>query len=94
MRKVNLFSYWNHVYVIFSTILNSKILLDKKILMHSKPFTKINNCHFVTDRFRFANSSDQTIIQIIRKNKPILMFLIKPRNCFTGKYLKSFQHLR
>ena len=35
---------------------------------------------------RFVKSSDQTIIQIIRKNKSILMFLINPSNCFTGMY--------
>ena len=36
----------------------------------------------------FLESSDQTIIQIIRKDKSILMFLINPINCFTGMYLK------
>ena len=33
---------------------------------------------------RFVKSSDQTIIQIIRKNRSILKFLINPSNCFTG----------
>ena len=42
----------------------------------------------------FVKSSDQIIIQIIRKTISILMFLIKPNNCFTGRYLKPSQHRR
>ena len=43
---------------------------------------------------KFVKSSDQTIIQIIRKNKSVLMFLINSSNCFTEMYLKPSQHLR
>ena len=42
---------------------------------------------------RFVKMSDQTITQIIRKNKSVLMFLINPSNCFTETYLKPSQHL-
>ena len=31
-----------------------------------------------------VESTDQTIIQIIRENKSVLMLLINPSNCFTG----------
>ena len=41
---------------------------------------------------RFVKSSNQTIIQIIRKNKSILMFLINP-SCFTGTYLKNHRNI-
>ena len=65
---------------VFSTILRySKI---KKIVIHT---IYQNNLYFV-------KSSDRIIIQIIRKTKSILMFLIKPNNCFTGRYLKPSQH--
>ena len=37
---------------------------------------------------RFVKSAD---LQIIRKNKPILMFLVNPSNFFTGVYLKPTQ---
>ena len=30
-----------------------------------------------------VESTDQTIIQIIRENKSVLMLLINPSNCFT-----------
>ena len=76
----------------FLTILNSKILSDKKIVGHSKPFIKIIDILLLI--VRFVKSSDQAIIQIIRKNKSILIFLINPSNCFTGTYLKPSQQLR
>ena len=71
------------------TLLN--IFLTVKAV-HSKPFTKIIDILLLI--IRFVKSSDQTIIQIIRKNKSILMFLVDPSNFFTGKYLKPSQHLR
>ena len=60
--------------------------------MYSKQFIKIIGILLLT--VRFVKSSDQTIIQIIRKNKSVLMFLINPSNCFTGTYLKPSQQLR
>ena len=60
--------------------------------MYSKSFIKIIGILLLI--VRFAKSSDQTIVQIIRKNKSILMFLTNPSNCFTGTYLKPSQHLR
>ena len=61
-------------------------------MVHSKPFIKIIGILLLT--VRFVKSSDQTIIQIIRKNKSILIFLINPGNCFPGMYLKPSQHPR
>ena len=58
-------------------------------MMRSKPFIKIIGILLLITR-----SSDQTIYQIIRKNKSLLMFLIDPSNCFPGTYLKPSQHLR
>ena len=58
--------------------------------MHSKLFSKIIGILLLI--VRFVKNSGQTIIPIIRKNKPILMFLINPS--FTGTYLKPSQHLR
>ena len=55
----------------FSTVLNSKIFQDKKILVYSKPFIEIVGISLVI--VRFAKSSDQTIIQIIRKSKSVLL---------------------
>ena len=63
-----------------------------KIVVHSKPFIKIIAILLLI--VRFAKSSDQTIIQIIRKDKSNLMLLINPSNCFTATYLKPSQHLR
>ena len=36
----------------------------------------------------------QIIIQIIRKSKSILIFLINSSNCFTGVYLEPLQYQR
>ena len=47
---------------------------DKKMVVHSKPFIKIISIFLLI--VRFVKSSDQAIIQTIRKNKSILMFLI------------------
>ena len=76
---------------IFPTILKSKIFSDKKMLMYSKLF--INIIGILLLIVSFVKGSDQTIIQIMRKNKFILMFLINPSNCFIGTYPKPSQHL-
>ena len=60
-------------------------------MVYSKPFIKISGILLLI--VRFVESSDQTIIEIIRKIKSILMFLISPSNCFIGMYLKPSQHL-
>ena len=62
---------------LFSTILNSK---TKKIAVHSKLIIKIIGTLLLI--VRFVKISDEIIIQIIRKNKSNLMFLIDPSNCF------------
>ena len=49
-------------------------ILDKKIVVHSKPFIKI-----IFILLLIVKCSDQTIIQTIRKKKSILMFLINPK---------------
>ena len=36
-----------------------------------------------------VESTDQTIIQIIRENKSVLMLLINPSNCFTVTYVSK-----
>ena len=64
----------------------------KKVVVHSNPFIKIIGIFLLV--VRFVKSSDQTIIQIIRKNKIVLMFLIDLSYWFIGTYLKSSQHLR
>ena len=64
----------------------------KEIVVHSKPFIKIIGIFLLI--VRFVRSSDQTILEIIRKNKSVLTFLINPSNCFTWTYLKLSQHLR
>ena len=69
-----------------------KILTILKIAVYSKPFLKIIGILLLI--VRFVKSLDQTIIQIIRKNKLILILLINPSNCFTGMYLNPSQHLR
>ena len=74
----------------FDDFINFKIFLDKKVLVCSKPFIKIIAILLLI--IMFVKSSDQTIIQIIRKNKS--MVLINPSNCFTGTYLKPSQHRR
>ena len=51
---------------IFSTILNSRVFKDKNILVHNKQFIKIIGILLLI--VRFLKSSDQTVIQIIRKN--------------------------
>ena len=58
---------WPNVWAprIFSTILNSKIFQDKKIVVDSKPFIKIIGILLLI--VRFVKNSDQTIIQIIIK---------------------------
>ena len=63
---------------------------SKKV--HSKPFIKIIGILLLI--VRFVKCSDQTIIQIISKNKSVLMFLANPGDCFTGTYLKASQHHR
>ena len=73
------------------TILKSKIFYDKKTVAYLS-FIKIIGFLLLT--VRFFKSSDQTIIQIIWKNKSILMFLINPSDCFTGMYPKPSEHLR
>ena len=65
---------------------------DKKIVVHSKPSIKIIGILLLI--VRFVKSSDHTIIEIIRKNKSIVMFLVNLSNCFTGTYLKPSQYLR
>ena len=60
--------------------------------MHSESFTKTIGILLLL--VKFVKSLDQTIIQIIRKNKLILMFLINCNNGFTETYLKPSQHLR
>ena len=62
-------------------------------MVHSKPFIKLL-IGILLLTVRFVRSLDQTIIQIIRKNKSTLMFSINPNNCFTKTYLKPSQHLR
>ena len=47
---------------------------DKKMVVHSETFIKLISILLLI--VRFVKSSDQAIIQIIRKNKSILMFLI------------------
>ena len=61
----------------------------KKIVMHSKPCIKIIGILLLI--VTLVKSSDWTIIQIIRKNKSILRFLINPSNCFTWNILKFVQ---
>ena len=75
---------------IFSTILKPKML--KFWCIVSKPSIKLTVILLLI--VRFVKSSDKTIIQIIRKNKSILIFLINPSNYFKGTYLKPSQHLR
>ena len=65
---------------------------DKNTLVHSHSFIRIIGILLLI--VRFVKSSDRTIIQIIRKSKSILMFLINPSNCFIGTYLKLSQLLR
>ena len=74
----------------FPRILKYKIFSDKTIVVYSKPFTKLIGILLLI--VRFVKSSDQTIIQIIRKNKSTSMSLINPNNCFPGMYLKPSQH--
>ena len=62
--------------------------------MYSKPFIRIIGILLLIVRLVKSSNQTMTIIQIIRKNKPILMFLINPSNCFTGTYLKPSEHLR
>ena len=64
----------------------------KKNVLHSKPFIKIIGILLLISRF--VKSWDQTIIQIIRKNKSLLMFLINNNNFFVETYLKPSHHLR
>ena len=52
---------------IFSAILNSKIFSDKEIVLHNKQFIKIIGFSLLI--VRLDQSSDQTIIQIIRNHK-------------------------
>ena len=61
------------------------IFKKKKLWCICKPFFKIIDILFLM--VRFAKSSGQTIIQIIRK-KSVLMFSINPSNGFAGTYLK------
>ena len=61
-------------------------------MVYGKPFIKIIGILLLI--VRFVKSSDQTIIQIIRKNRSVLMFLINPSNRLSGTYLKPLQHLR
>ena len=61
------------------------------MVVHSKPFIKIIGILLLM--VRFVKISDQAIIQIIRKNKSILMFLLNPGNYFTGTYLKPSQQV-
>ena len=58
----------------------------KTIYQNFKLFIKIIG--ILLPIVRFVKSSDQNIIQIITKNKSILMFLINPSTCFTGTYLR------
>ena len=51
-------------------------------MVYIKPFIKTIGILLLIAKF--VKNSDQTIIQIIRKNKLILMFLINPSNCFIG----------
>ena len=69
----------------FSTVLNSKIFQDKKILVYSKPFIEIVGISLVI--VRFAKSSDQTIIQIIRKSKSVLLTHPPPPPHKVSRYL-------
>ena len=62
--------------------------------MYSKPFIRIIGILLLIVRLVKSSNQTMTIIQIIRKNKPVLMFLINPSNCFTGTYLKPSEHLR
>ena len=62
--------------------------------MYSKPFIRIIGILLLIVRLVKSSNQTMTILQIIRKNKPILMFLINPSNCFTGTYLKPSEHLR
>ena len=61
-------------------------------MVHGKPF--INIIGILVLMVRFAKSSGQTVIQIIRKNKSVLMFLVNPSNCLADMYLKPSQHVR
>ena len=49
---------------------------DTKIVAHSKPFIRIFGILLLI--VSFVKKSDQTIIQIIRKNKSTLMFSLIP----------------
>ena len=72
------------------------------ILLLIAGFSKVQHCmksvqirsYFWSVFGHFSRSVGQNVIQIIRKNKSILMFLINPSNCFTGTHLKPSQHLR
>ena len=60
--------------------------------MHSKPFIKTIGILLLM--VRFVTIGNKNIIQIVRKNKSISMFLINCDNCFTETYLKPSQNLR
>ena len=55
--------------------------------MHSKPFIKIIDILLLL--VRLVKTSHQTMIQTIRKNKSVLVFLINPSNCFIETYLSK-----
>ena len=81
--------------IIFLTILNSRIFQDKKIVVHSKPFIKIIGILLLV--VRFVKSSDQTIIQIIRKNESVLILLVcnlQPSTNFTKNSVLGVASLR
>ena len=63
------------------------IFQDKENLFHSKPFIKMIDILMLI--VSLVESTDQTIIQIIRENKSVLMLLINPSNCFTVTYVSK-----
>ena len=61
-------------------------------MIHSKPFIKTIGILLLI--VRIVEIWDQTIIQIIRKNKSIFMSLINSNNFFTDTHINPSQHLR
>ena len=77
----NFTEYFSHSKNRLAKCVSTKI---KKMVVLSKPSIKITGLLLLI--VKFVESSDQTIIQILRKKKSILMFLINLSNCFTGMY--------
>ena len=61
-------------------------------MIHSKPFIKAIGILLLI--VSIVEIGDQTIVQIIRKNKSTLMSLINSNNFFTDTHINPSQHLR